>query len=48
MFKNILKYNSYDFINILEYKLLTAAALVSRYFNMSVTQKSAECPDFKH
>lgn len=29
------------------YKFLTATTLVNKYFNMSITQMSAECPDFK-
>lgn len=46
--KRILKDNSCDdFINILEYKFLTATALVNKYFKASVTQMSAECLDIK-
>lgn len=46
--KKILKDNGYgDFINILEYKFSTATTLVNKYFNVSITQMSAECLDIK-
>lgn len=37
MLKKNFKYGSYDdIINILEYKLLTATALMNEYFNISI------------
>lgn len=46
--KKILKDNGYgDFINILEYKFPTATTLMNKYFNVSITQISAECLDIK-